>query len=204
MSRRLANPALFTSVQLLGVLLLWSVPAGAHAQEEARLRIVAGPIQTNANGVQGAFWILHDDRGLASNGSGGACLVMRPTRLHATTSDRCRADADCSVAAYPSGAHAYCLDRAPDTGAGRCWVRPGPAARYCLQFKDAAAPVGQVLRFPRDATGTPSAVPDAQAGAWRVHACLNGVTALACAHPTSTDKQLDDGAPATYVPPPGT
>lgn len=162
------------------------------AHESGRLRIDAGPAQVTADGVTGSFRIRPARGGLPSKGTGGACLVMeRVTRSGTTTS--CTQDTQCPAGSNdPQGSFGYCLPATHEDGSRSCWIRPGPAASYCLQYKTSPAPLGVWLQFPRTAESTTAPVP-ATPGHWRVHACLNGLTPAACATPDVQDRQIDDG-----------
>jgi hypothetical protein len=177
---------------LLVLLATGPLLATGCAHDGDRLRIDAGPVQATAEGATGSFRIRPAREGLPSKGNGGACLLLERVAGSGTTTP-CTQDTQCPVGLNDrQGSFGYCLPSTRDDGSRSCWIRPGPAASYCLQYKTSPAPLGVWLQFPRTADGTPAPAL-APPGRWRVHACLNGLTPAACATPGVQDRQTDDG-----------
>ena len=72
---------------------------------------------------------------------GGACLVVDPRDVGAEMPDpidiagvSCTSDSDCTPLNKP-GASGYC-----EIPAGVCWIRPGPAAKFCRRSIDPEEP----------------------------------------------------------------
>jgi len=183
--------ALLTTAALLACLI--AVPQGACAQ--TRKQIVAGEVAVMHDGISGSFEVREASSGIASTGTGGACLVF--SEQSDGRSD-CKTDSDCTLDPPFAGGYAYCLRQAGDSAKqGKCWVRP--SGNYCLRSPTVPYPLDTKIAFPVAAAGNLEPVSKPLPGWWRVHACLNGKVNSTCGDVANPDKLISDGPP-TRIP----
>jgi hypothetical protein len=186
---------------LLSCLVLACAPALAQ-----KLRIEAGEVVSPAAAtagirvpISGTFKLIEDKDGIVSASLGGGCLVgdFSERGLGAAT---CARDQDCNPRdgfdARFAEAMGYCVEQ-------RCWVRPGPAAAYCLRSIDqvegrmrGALVTGRTYTLP---VAEADVFGDGQPTTWRVHTCLNPMQTTGCASLTD-DTELTANGPPKRVP----
>lgn len=181
---------------LLSSLVLTCTPVLAQKQRIEAGEVVSAPATAGiAVPISGSFKLVEDQDGIVSASLGGACLVgdFSARGLGAAS---CARDQDCNPrdgfdARFPE-AMGYCVDK-------RCWVRPGPAARYCLRSIDqvdgrmrGALVTGRTYPLP---VAEADVFGDGQPTTWRVHACLNPMQTAGCASLADDTEQTSNGPP---------
>jgi len=183
---------LLLSALLSALLAAATVAAADTPSDPGRKSIVAGAVSRDAGGLRGSFRVVASASGIASPGTGGACLVFS---RHRTGGAACHVDSDCTLPPDLAGGYAYCLHDGPAAAVGRCWLRP--AGNYCMRSRTAPLPLGVDIAFPRDDAGNPKSVSPVTRGWWRVHACLNGAPG-ACGQIDAPNLQTSDGLPRKF------
>lgn len=152
---------LFRIVLLAGIGLC-AVPAVAQTSKA----LVPGKVQATGNTISGSFRLTEARKGIASTGTGGACLVAKLSRLACHDDDDCRG----LRAAYHPDGWAYCLRPKSSFGAKTCWIRPGRQSDYCRTSPVSPYPLNEDLALPIVA-----AFPrrDGKPVRWLIHGCLN-------------------------------